>query len=102
MVAVPSRESTPWWPIQAAWAARRPVVATHQAAPDLLTHERDSVLVYPSENSCVWGIERVLFDADFGCALGKQGNEELDKRFGWNMVAAQVEELMGIASARVS
>src|SRR5262249_5876986 len=35
IVAVPSRESTPWWPIQAGWAARRPVVATHQAAPGL-------------------------------------------------------------------
>src|SRR5262249_10342383 len=23
MIVVPSRESTPWWPIQAAWAARR-------------------------------------------------------------------------------
>ena len=64
MVVVPSRESTPWWPIQAGWAAARPVVATHQAAPGLLEHEQDSVLVYPSENSLVWGIERVLFDAD--------------------------------------
>src|SRR5206468_4389386 len=39
IIAVPSRESTPWWPIQAAWASRRPVVATHEAAPTLLEHE---------------------------------------------------------------
>ena len=66
VVVVPSRESTPWWPIQAAWAARRPVVLTHSAAPNLVQHEKDSVLVYPSENSLVWGVERILFDPEFG------------------------------------
>jgi glycosyltransferase involved in cell wall biosynthesis len=94
VVAVPSREATPWWPIQAAWAAGRPVVATHQAAPGLLDHERDGVLVFPSENSCVWGIERVLFDAELRQTLANKGSEKLDERFGWSGVAAQVEELM--------
>jgi glycosyltransferase involved in cell wall biosynthesis len=100
IVAVPSREATPWWPIQAAWAARRPLVATHQAAPGLLEHERDAVLVYPSENSCVWGIERVLFDAGLRQALADRGGEKLDDRFGWGSVAAQVEELMTAAASR--
>src|SRR5262249_11861190 len=49
LVCVPSRESTPWWPILAGWAARRPVVATHESAKPLTEHEKDSVLVYPSE-----------------------------------------------------
>ena len=57
IVAVPSREPTPWWPILAAWAARRPVVASHQAAVPLLEHDHDSILVYPNEGSLVWGIE---------------------------------------------
>jgi glycosyltransferase involved in cell wall biosynthesis len=101
VVVVPSRQDTPWWPILAAWAARRPVVATHPAAPGLLEHERDSVLVYPSENSLVWGIERVLFDPELGRALGQRGSEKLEERFGWNSVAAQVEELMRVpAGAR--
>jgi glycosyltransferase involved in cell wall biosynthesis len=95
LVIVPSRESTPWWPIQAAWAARRPVVATHEAARPLLAHEQDAVLVYPSENSCVWGIERVLYDADLRTALGRNGRQKLDERFGWNALAAQVDELTG-------
>jgi glycogen synthase len=97
ILAVPSRESTPWWPIQAGWAAKRPVVATHQAAPGLLEHERDSVLVYPAEQSFVWGIERILFDANLGPALGQKGHEKLEERFGWNHVAEQIEELMGVA-----
>jgi glycosyltransferase involved in cell wall biosynthesis len=96
VVVVPSRQDTPWWPILAAWAARRPVVATHPAAPGLLEHERDGVLVYPSENSLVWGIERVLFDADLARAIGQRGYEKLEERFGWNGVAAQVEGLMRV------
>jgi glycosyltransferase involved in cell wall biosynthesis len=95
LIAVPSREQTPWWPIQAGWAAQRPVVATHDAAPTLLEHEQDSVLCYASENSCVWGIERVLFDDGLGKRIAQKGCEKLEERFGWNSVAEQVEELLG-------
>jgi glycosyltransferase involved in cell wall biosynthesis len=100
VVAVPSREATPWWPILAAWAAGRPVVATHEAAPGLLEHEQDSVLCYPAVNSCVWGIERVLYDPELGRAMAERGTRKLDERFGWSALAAQIEELMGVASAR--
>jgi glycosyltransferase involved in cell wall biosynthesis len=100
VVAVPSREATPWWPIQAAWAARRPLVATHHAAPGLVEHERDGLLVYPSENSCVWGIERVLYDNALRPQLIERGYAKVEERFGWGGVAAQMEELMGVAAAR--
>jgi glycosyltransferase involved in cell wall biosynthesis len=96
LVVVPSRESTPWWTIQAAWAAQRPLVATHPAALGLVEHEQDSVLVYPSENSIVWGIERILFDADLRGAIAQKGHDKLDERFGWGSAAAQVQELMGV------
>jgi glycosyltransferase involved in cell wall biosynthesis len=97
MVVVPSRESTPWWPILAGWAARRPVVATHNAAPGLLVHEEDAVLCYPNENSYVWGIERVLFDAGLREKLALNGRKKLEARFGWNGLAEQIEELTGLA-----
>ncbi len=100
VVAVPSREPTPWWPVLAAWAAGRPVVATHQAAPGLLEHEQDSVLCYPAINSCVWGIERVLCDPEMSRSLVQRGTRKLEERFGWGAVGAQIEELMGVASAR--
>jgi glycosyltransferase involved in cell wall biosynthesis len=96
IIALPSRDATPWWPIQAAWAARRPLVATHKAAPGLLEHERDSLLVYPVEQSVVWGVERLLFDAELGETLGQKGHVKLEERFGWNNVAEQIEELMGV------
>jgi glycosyltransferase involved in cell wall biosynthesis len=99
LVVVPSREPTEWWPFQAAWAARRPVVATHGLAGSVLEHERDGVLIYPHESSCVWGIERVLFDAGLRDTLARRGAEKLEARFGWNSLAEQVEELLGIKQA---
>lgn len=98
VVVVPSREPTPWWPVLAAWAAGKPVVATHNAAPGLVEHEQDAVLCYPSENSLVWGIERVLFDADLRAQMAEKGAEKLEERFGWNSVAEQVEQLLGAAA----
>jgi glycosyltransferase involved in cell wall biosynthesis len=94
MVVLPSREQTPWWPILAGWAARRPVVATHPAAPGLVEHEKDAVLVYPGEPSLVWGIERVLFDAGLRRSLAEHGEQKLDERLGWGSIAAQVAGLM--------
>jgi glycogen synthase len=100
VVVVPSRGETPWWPIQAAWAAGRPVVASHSAAPGLLEHEKDSVLVYPSENSVVWGIERVWFDPALRQTLAEHGRAKLEERFGWGRVAALVQEHVNAAVAR--
>jgi glycosyltransferase involved in cell wall biosynthesis len=97
IVMVPSREPTEWWQVQAAWAARRPVVATHVMANGLkLKHEHNAVLVYPHESSCVWGVERLLFDWNLGRAIASQGHQQLQEQFGWNGAAEQIEELMGI------
>lgn len=99
VVCVPSRAQTPWWPVLAGWAAGRPVVATHAAAPGLMEHEQTGVLCYASENSLVWGVERVLFDADLRAGMAEKGRDKLEEGFGWNRVAEQVQELMG-ATAR--
>ena len=98
MVAVPSRESTPWWPIQAAWAARRPVVATHQAAQVCWSTNATACWSIPARAALVWGIERVLYDAELGQAIGQNGRAKLEERFGWNNVAEQIEELMGVVA----
>jgi glycosyltransferase involved in cell wall biosynthesis len=100
VIAVPSREATPWWPILAGWAARRPVVTTHDTAPGLVENGLDSVVCYPNVNSCVWGIERVLFDPEHGRAIAEQGHRKLAERFGWGAVAAQVQELMAAKAVR--
>jgi glycosyltransferase involved in cell wall biosynthesis len=102
VVVVPSREATPWWPIQAAWAARKPVVATHAAAKGLTEHEKDSVLIYPSENSVVWGVERVLYDEELRKSIAAAGRKKLEERFGWDGLAEQVEEILSAVSAQLS
>jgi glycosyltransferase involved in cell wall biosynthesis len=100
VVVVPSREDTPWWPIQASWAGRRPVVATHPAAPGLIEHEQDGILVYPSENSLVWGIERVLFDSELRTTLAVNGSAKLGERFGFDSLAAQLDERINATAAK--
>jgi len=96
VVAVPSREPTEWWPLQAAWAAGKPVVASHPMAGNLLEHQKDAVLVYPHESSVVWGIERVLYDGQLRTQLAENGAKKLDQRFGYNGAAEQLEQLLGI------
>lgn len=99
VVCVPSRESTPWWPILAGWAAKRPVVVSHDAAKGLqLEHEKDSVLVYPSENSIVWGVERLLYDADLRKSIGEAGRKKVEERFGYDGVVEQLAELVATAA----
>lgn len=96
VIAVPSTEQTPWWPIEAAWAATRPVVATCEAAPLLLQHEKDCVLVQPDEKSFASGIERVLSDPEFADSIARRGRAKLEQRYSENKVVAQIEEAMGI------
>ncbi|MBY0522699.1 MAG: glycosyltransferase family 4 protein [Gemmataceae bacterium] len=97
VVMVPSRAPTEWWQVQAAWAAKRPVVTTHEMVGGLqLRHEHNAVLTYPHESSMVWGIERVLFDAELAKNIGEQGYQLLEQRFGWGCVAEQLEELSGL------
>jgi glycosyltransferase involved in cell wall biosynthesis len=94
LIVVPSRQTTPDWPILAAWAARRPVVATHEASPDLLVHDHNSLLIYPTVDSCGWGIDTVLSDPQRALTLASNGHDRLVTRYGWNGLAAQVHDLM--------
>jgi glycosyltransferase involved in cell wall biosynthesis len=101
IIAVPSREQTEWWPILAGWASRRPVVTTHEMVASLgLRHEQDSVLVYPNPASCVWGIERLLYDPPLGQAIAAEGHKTLEERFGWAAVARQIQALLSVEQAR--
>lgn len=96
VIVVPSIDSTPWWPIEAAWAAKRPVVATVEAAPLLLQHERDCLLVEPNEHDLARGIERVLSDHELRQSIAERGCTKLKDRYSENKVIAQLEEALGI------
>jgi len=94
IVAVPSRAKTEDWPVLAAWATNRPVVATHSTAGSLLQHEVNSVLCYPIENSFVWGVERLLFSEDLCKKVAGNGHRQLNDLQGWNNVATQIETMI--------
>lgn len=94
IIAVPSRERTTEWPVLAAWAAHRPVVATHNAASGLVQHDQDGLLVYPNENSLVWGLDKLIGSHELRTQLSQRGQEKLKARYGWDSVAVQITELM--------
>jgi glycosyltransferase involved in cell wall biosynthesis len=96
IVCVPSRERTEDWPILAAWAAKKPILATHEAAGSLLQHERNSILIYPQENSFVWGAEKLLFNEGLRTQLADTGHARLKEFGSWDRAAEQIQEAMGV------
>ena len=96
VIVVPSIEATPWWPIEAGWAANRPVVATSEAAPSLLEHENDCLIVEPNEKDLAAGIQRILSDPELGQEIARQGKIKLEERYSENRVIAQIEQAIGI------
>lgn len=99
IVVVPSRHRTEDWEILAAWAARRPVVATHEVADGLAEHERNAVLVYPNPGSVVWGTERVLYDHELAHTMADAGHQKLLRHWGWPGVAAQLLDIFRAPAA---
>ncbi len=93
VIVVPSRERTENWQILAGWAARKPVVATHEVATGLGIHERNSILIFPHESSCVWGIGRVLGDAQLATKVGYEGHRDLEHHYGWAGVVTQIRNV---------
>ena len=74
LVVVPGRQAGSSDAIDAAWCARKPVVATHESASALAEHERDALLVYPSENSIASAVVRILDDPELARKLGEAGH----------------------------
>ena len=96
IVAVPSRGETPWWPIEAAWVASRPVVATDQAASSLLEHEQNCLVVEPDEHSIAAGIQRILADPELGQDMAGRGKKTVERRYGDDKMIRQVERAIGL------
>jgi len=99
VICVPSRERTEDWPFFAAWAAGKPVLATHEAGGSLLQHDQNSLLCYPAENSFVWGAERLLENESMRNRLADTGHQRLKQFCGWDRAAEQIQEAMGVLTA---
>jgi glycosyltransferase involved in cell wall biosynthesis len=95
VVVVPSRGATPWWPIEAAWAANRPVVTTSEAAVALVNADKNALMVEAEESSIAAGVERIMNEPDLARSLAAEGREKLEERYSITKVVARIEELLG-------
>ncbi|MBN2021575.1 MAG: glycosyltransferase family 4 protein [Pirellulales bacterium] len=100
VVVVPSRKATPWWPIEAAWAANRPIVTTPDAAPALVRADRDALVVNADDASIAAGVERILTDPGFARAIASEGRSRLEDRYDVNKMVARIAEMLGAAPSR--
>jgi len=100
IIVVPSRTATPWWPIEAAWAANRPVVTTLEAASTLIKPDQNAAVVNPSENDIAMGVDRILTNPEYASAIAAEGRAMLEERYSINKVIARVEELMDMARSQ--
>lgn len=100
VVVVPSRQATPWWPIEAAWAANRPVVTTPNAASALVRPDQDAAVVNADESCIATAIERVLSDPDFARSIASEGRARIQERYSINKVVSRIDEVMGANQAQ--
>ena len=77
VVVVPGRQAVSPDAFDAAQLAGKPVVATHEAASGRAEHERDALLVYPSENAIAAAVVRLLDDPELMRKLGEAGHRRL-------------------------
>ncbi|MBN1910437.1 MAG: glycosyltransferase family 4 protein [Pirellulales bacterium] len=97
VIVVPSRTATPWWPLEAAWAANRPVLTTPEAAAALAIPDRNAAVVNADEASIAAGVDRILRNPEFAQAIASEGRATLKERYNVKKVVARFVEVMETA-----
>jgi len=92
VVCVPSRNEPFGIVILEAWAAGKPVVATHNGGPrEFVTHGREGYLVHDNPGSICWGINEVFGNFDHSRWMGEQGRVKAAYGFSWDVIAGYTE-----------
>lgn len=85
-VAVTSRNEPFGIVVLEAWAAGKPVIATHNGT-EFVWHDVNGFKVYPDPGSIAWGIGSLYADFDHARWMGKKGREAVEQSFSWDTVA---------------
>ena len=77
------------------FAARVPVVVSNTGGlPEVVQHGKTGIVTYVNDpNSVAWGILEVLKNPEYGKFLTKNAYEDLQKRFQWDKLARQTNNV---------
>ena len=77
-----------------AWGATKPVVVTPNGGPSEFVRDQETGLFVHSDlESIAWGVGTALADADNAGRIARNGRNEAETRFSWNLVAEATLEL---------
>ncbi|HQH26221.1 MAG TPA: glycosyltransferase family 4 protein [Oligoflexia bacterium] len=92
VVCVPSRNEPFGIVVLEAWAAGKPVLATHNGGPrEFVTHDRTGYLIYDNPGSVAWGIMQIFNNFDHARWMGEQGRATAAYGFSWDRIAGDTE-----------
>ncbi len=90
VACVPSRNEPFGIVVLEAWAAGKPVLATHNGGPaEFVDHEINGLKIYDSAESVAWGLQQIFGDFDRARQMGQRGLDAVRYGFTWDAVAQQ-------------
>jgi len=89
-VAVPSRNEPFGLVVLEAWAAGKPVIATHNGT-EFVWHDINGLKVYPNPESIAWGIGSLFANFEHARWMGQKGREAVENSFSWDLIAEHTE-----------
>ncbi len=89
-VCVPSRNEPFGLVVLEAWAAGKPVVATHHGGPsEFVWHDVNGFKIWPNAESVAWGVGTLFANFDHARWMGSNGRVAAESAFSWDTIAEQ-------------
>lgn len=87
-VCIPSRNEPFGLVVLEAWAAGKPVVATHIGGPsEFVWHDVTGFKVWPNPESVAWGIGSLFANFEHARWMGRNGRIAVQSAFSWDTIA---------------